>query len=255
MRTRPSLQERLSFDVDSFTLDQYENVSARSMRKTVQISSIIQKEYPEINISAAAIDRLEGYLTLLHRWNQKISLTAVRTIDQMVAKHVLDALAIFKGDSGSSRFSNLSGSIMDMGSGAGIPGMILAIVCPAIQMVSVEKSQKKAGFQQVAKANLKLTNFEPTAARLEALIAKADWNQAFDGIVSRAYTQIKEILPFAAIFLKPGGQLFLWKGQSWEEELQASTAVMAGQFVLSDRWPYRFDHSGYGGTILVFTRI
>jgi 16S rRNA (guanine527-N7)-methyltransferase len=246
---------RLSFRVLSAKVSKNMNTSARKMRKTVQILPIIKKEYPEIELSASAIDRLEDYLVLLHRWNQKTGLTAVREIDQMVVKHVLDSLAIFKGNAGTTRFSRLSGRFMDIGSGAGVPGIVLAIACPAVLIISVEKSMRKIGFQQVVKANLRLPNFEPVSARTETLIEKPDWKQAFDGIVSRAYTQIKRILPFAAVFLKPGGQLYLWKGKSWEDEMQASVSTLADQFRLDDRTTYRFSQSQHGGTILTFTRI
>lgn len=224
------------------------------MRKTVQISWLIQKEYPDLDFSDKTIDRLTAFLEQLERWNRKINLTAIRGTQQLAVKHILDSLALFKGDPEQFHPSVLNGQILDIGSGAGLPGIVLAIVCSKTEVLSIDKSIKKIGFQKNVKANLKIANVVPMATRLDELSNRQDLTESFDYIVSRAFTQIKGILDAAIFFLKPAGKLILWKGPNWENEMKAVDPEKWRTFSVSQHWAYRFESDRFGGRIVVIEK-
>ena len=224
------------------------------MRKTVQISEELKKEFPEIFFSEEIVAGFELFFEILFQWNKKINLTAVGDPEHMIAKHLYDSLSIFKTTLGSALLHPFSGTLMDMGSGAGIPGILLLINNPSLKLVSVDKSGKKIIFQEFIKSKLLLRNLHPISDRLEAIISRQDYKNSLDYIVSRAFDQIKDLFEYSRFFLKPEAHLILWKGKKWKQELYRVPAILQSQFQLVELCEYQFERFSIGGTILVFQK-
>jgi 16S rRNA (guanine527-N7)-methyltransferase len=128
-----------------------------------------------------AEEKLQAYLALLEKWNRVYNLTAIRDANQMVTHHLLDSLAVLPhlGD---------AQSLVDVGSGGGLPGLTLAICRPDLRVTSVEANQKKAAFQQQAKIELRLDNVSIHCGRIEALTG------TFDVAVSRAFAELADFV-------------------------------------------------------------
>lgn len=157
---------------------------------------------------------LLDYLTLLLRWNRTYNLTAVRDPQEMVTKHLLDSLAMHPFvDALAAR----GGRLADLGTGAGLPGIPLAIVKPGLQVTLVESNGKKARFMREAIRQLGLKEARVAESRIEAL----DEPGAFDAITARALATLPLILELGGHLLKPEGQLLAMKGVYPADEIAA----------------------------------
>lgn len=147
--------------------------------------------------------RLQGYLTLLQKWNRVYNLTAVRDPDQMVTHHLLDSLAVLPHLGGLT-------TLADVGSGGGLPGLILAACRPELQVTSVEANQKKAAFQQQAKIELGLANVSIHCGRVETMTG------SFDAVISRAFAELADFIRWSGHLSR---RLLAMKGTYPEAEL------------------------------------
>ena len=153
---------------------------------------------------------LLAYLALLDRWNRAYNLTAIRDPRDMVAKHLLDSLAM-------QPFVRDVRMLADLGAGAGLPGIPLAIACPQLQVTLVESNGKKARFLREAVRTLGLTGVRVAESRIEA-VAEAG---AYDAITARALATLPLLLALGGHLLKPGGRLLAMKGAVPDEEIAA----------------------------------
>ena len=160
---------------------------------------------------------LLAYLALLLRWNRAYNLTAIRDPQEMVAKHLLDSLAMHASVDA---IAAAGGSLADLGTGAGLPGIPLAIAKPGLQVALVEANGKKARFLREAARTLPLANARVVESRIEAFDAPA----AFDAITARALATLPLILELGGHLLKPGGVLLAMKGTLPGDELAALPA-------------------------------
>ena len=224
------------------------------MRKTVQIESLIKKEFPKLPLTQHSLRLISAYLDLLSQWNRKINLTAIRDKDAMLVKHVFDALTFFQLRLNYPDADLGSGNILDLGSGGGLPGIILAICDPKIQLVSVDKSKKKIAFQEHVALSLKLNNVTPIHSRLEDLAEIEVHKTAYDLIVSRAFDQIKSLFYFADLFLKPKANLVLWKGQRWKEEMNQISDDYQQRYQIINCHEYQFPSHNHGGVLLFINK-
>ncbi len=149
------------------------------------------------------------YLALLDRWNRTYNLTAIRDPADMVVKHLLDSLAM-------APFVT-AGKLADLGTGAGLPGIPLAIANPALQVTLVESNGKKARFLREVVRTLPLPNARVAESRIEAL----DEPGYYDAIVARALATLPLIVELGGHLLKPGGKLLAMKGTIPEDEIAA----------------------------------
>ena len=152
--------------------------------------------------------RLIAFGELLLKWNKVYNLTAIRAPQEVITHHLLDSLAVLP---------HLEGvrSLADIGSGGGLPGIPLAIVRPDLAVTSVETVNKKASFQQQAKIELALGNFEPLNVRVEKLHPA----QPFDGVISRAFSELALFVELAGHLAAPAGRLFAMKGVYPDDEI------------------------------------
>jgi 16S rRNA (guanine527-N7)-methyltransferase len=131
---------------------------------------------------------LLAYLDLLLKWNRTFNLTAVRKYDAMVTHHLLDSLAVLPAIEKSAPAIR---HLVDVGSGAGLPGIVLAIARPDLEVASIEAGQKKASFQQQAKIELGLPNVSIHCGRSEAM------TETFDAAISRAFASLGDFVRYA----------------------------------------------------------
>ncbi|MGY1426227.1 16S rRNA (guanine(527)-N(7))-methyltransferase RsmG [Lysobacter sp. A289] len=164
----------------------------------------------QAGLEALALDRglaapLLDYLDLLARWNQTYNLTAVRDPLEMVDKHLLDSLAMhaYLDD-----IAGAGGALADLGTGAGLPGIPLAIAKPGLRVTLVESNGKKCRFMREVVRKLGLRDVQVVESRIEAL----DRPGAFDAITARALATLPLILQLGGHLLTPDGCLLAMKG-------------------------------------------
>lgn len=160
-----------------------------------------------IALPGAAQQGLLDYLALLQKWNKVYNLTAVREAPRMVSQHLLDCLAVAPHVG--------AAAILDVGSGAGLPGIPLALVLPDSQVTLLEANHKKAAFLKQAQIELKLGNVEVVCERVEA------WRpgRQYEIVVSRAFSDLAEFVKLAGRHVAPGGRLAAMKGIFPHEEI------------------------------------
>lgn len=170
-------------------------------------------------LSTEQVDQLLAYLDLLQKWNRVYNLTAVREPAEMLTHHLLDSLAAIsplRRHSGGNAIR-----LLDVGSGGGLPGVVIAITCPEIAVSCVDTVGKKAAFIQQAAATLKLTNLQGVHARVEAL--KAEEGGGFDVICARAFASLPDFTAWSQAALQPGGVWMAMKGKHPGDEIAALT--------------------------------
>jgi len=162
----------------------------------------------DISYGDEAIEKLISFLELLQEWNKTHNLTAVDDIDEMLSIHIFDSASIMPYVKGA--------SLLDVGSGAGLPGMVLAILSPALQVTSVEARNKKAQFQMFAANKLKLKNFTVKNVRIEEFNPK----EKFSMITSRAFASLEDFVDGSSQAISPNGRWLAMKGQVPSDELK-----------------------------------
>lgn len=163
-------------------------------------------------LSMPQAEQLGQYLALLAKWNQAYNLTAVRDPSEMVVRHVLDAFAVRP-------WLRTPGRLADIGSGPGIPGIILAIAEPTLDVTLIDSNLKMTRFAETAIRALALPNVQVIRARVESLPA-----DQFDQAISRAYAATADFLSSTAHLVRPGGEWLAMKGRL---DVSAADAVPA----------------------------
>ena len=173
-----------------------------------------------LDLSAAQRQALLDYLALLQKWNQVYNLTAVRDPQAMLSHHLLDCLAVVAPLR--MHLAKLAATaplrLLDVGSGAGLPGLVLAICLPQLQVDCVDTVAKKASFIQQAALSLGLANLRGLHARVESLTA------AYQVVSARAFSSLPDLVAGSDQALLPGGFWMAMKGKTPEEEILALPA-------------------------------
>ncbi|MBA1331882.1 16S rRNA methyltransferase [Candidatus Endoriftia persephone str. Guaymas] len=164
-------------------------------------------------------DQLLHYHALLHKWNQAFNLTAVRDPLEMIDRHLLDSLSLLPYVEGK--------RVLDMGTGAGLPGIPLAICLPQTQFVLLDSNGKKIRFVRQAMMELGLQNVEPVQARLEAYQPV----EPFDLLISRAFTGLANMLKLIEHLVQPGSSLLAMKGKNLQQELATLPAGIEPELI------------------------
>ena len=157
------------------------------------------------------ISNLEAYLVLLSRWNRVTNLSGIKRLKDMVPLHLMDSLSVHAYIEGN--------TILDVGSGAGLPGIPLAILYPKKFFTLLDSNGKKTRFMRQAVINLKLDNVQVTKERVEAFQGE------FDHVISRAFSSIRKFLDSSERLVKPGGTLLAMKGDKVEQMNDKNTRV------------------------------
>ena len=161
-------------------------------------------------LSDAQQQQLQKYLSLLQRWNQAFNLTAVRDPGQMVVRHLLDSLAVSPWIE--------DGPLLDVGSGAGLPGIPLAIAHPGTEVTMLDSNGKKTRFVQQAILELGLPNATVVQSRVE------QYPSAFPQVITRAFASVPDILSLADACVTPTGRILAMKGVLTDVEMAGISA-------------------------------
>lgn len=163
----------------------------------------------DLDLSAEKVERLLDYHQLLVKWNKAYNLTAVRNAEEMISRHLLDSLSIAKYITGK-RF-------LDVGTGAGLPGVILAIAYPDWQFDLLDSNGKKTRFLFQVKTELGIPNINILHTRVENHQA----DLPYDGIFSRAFATLEDMVVGSRHLLAPDGHYYAMKGIYPDQELSA----------------------------------
>jgi 16S rRNA (guanine527-N7)-methyltransferase len=162
----------------------------------------------QLDLSDKQLGQLLDYLALLAKWNAVYNLTAVRDPKEMVTLHLLDSLAAVPAFAASHH-------VLDVGAGGGLPGLVLAIVRPDMQVSMVDTVHKKTAFLTQVKAELGLANVTVYTARVEELQVP----EKFDTITSRAFAELADFVNWSGALLADGGRFIALKGVRPDDEI------------------------------------
>lgn len=174
-----------------------------------------------VSVDQRQLQQLVDYLDLLAKWNKAYNLTAVRDEGQMVTRHLLDSLAIAKHVQGQ--------RLIDVGTGAGLPGIPLAIVFPQREFHLLDSNGKKTRFLFQVKTALGLDNMEVHQARVEAFQAA----QPYDAVLSRAFASLQDMVRDCRHLLGPAGRFLAMKGAYPSQEVELTSRMGASVAVYS----------------------
>lgn len=180
-----------------------------------------------LTLSATQQQQLLTYLALLQKWNKAYNLTAVRHPEEMLTKHILDSLSV-------APFCRSAKSLLDIGAGAGLPSIVLAIVYPELQVWSLDSNIKKTRFMQQVDYELGLTNLQVVHARAD----RADLAQTFDIVISRAFASLIDFVKLSLPRLSADGQVYAMKGRHPESELAEASSLCDINSVIPLTVPY-----------------
>jgi 16S rRNA (guanine527-N7)-methyltransferase len=164
------------------------------------------------DLSDSVVLKLMCYLVLLQKWNKVHNITAVRNAEDMVTLHLLDSLSVMPHIKAK--------TLLDVGSGGGLPGIPLAICLPDMEVTVIDSNQKKASFMRQAKVELNIPNLHVVSGRVEQYKPP----KKFEIIISRAFSEISLFLKLTEHLLAPNGNWLAMKGVYPEEELAKTQA-------------------------------
>lgn len=153
-----------------------------------------------LDISPEQADKLIEYVCLLFKWNKAYNLTAIRNIDEMLHRHIVDSLSIVKLIQGD--------KFIDVGTGGGLPGIVLSIMFPEKLFVLLDSNGKKTRFLFQVKAELSLANVDIKNLRVEQFSP----NEKFDGVISRAFSSLAQMYQWTKHLVAKNGRFFAMKG-------------------------------------------
>jgi 16S rRNA (guanine527-N7)-methyltransferase len=165
-----------------------------------------------LRLSTQQTGQVAAYLELLLRWNEKINLTSIRDPADCVRRHFGESLYL-------GRCVELSGKLLDIGSGAGFPGLCLKILFPELAVTLLEPVAKKRGFLKEAARVCGMSGVEVRRERLEEFAGSAGAAEGYESATARAVGNLQELIPLASRCLKPGGRLFLWLSRRRASEI------------------------------------
>ena len=192
-----------------------------------------------INLDDDLINKLELYYNFLIKTNEEFNLTRITAYDEFFIKHVLDSLIPF------TKYDLVNKSLFDLGSGAGFPGMVLAIFNPETKVVLCEAIRKKADFLKSTKYLLNLTNVEVFNERAEKYPNKVDY------VTARAVSSISNILDYIKNIVNEETKVVLYKGINYEEEIKA---YKANKFLLANKYQVILPNNKGTRTIIIYSK-
>jgi 16S rRNA (guanine527-N7)-methyltransferase len=200
-----------------------------------------------IDLDEKAIQAFETYLKELLKWNQKINLTSIRSEKGIVLKHFLDSLSVYP-------YLPRHSSILDIGSGAGFPGIPLKIIQPSFEVNLIDSVRKKVDFQRHIIRMIGLKRTEAIHGRVQDKAILRDLGGRFDIILSRAFSDLQTLLTLSLPFLKRDGTVIAMKGAVDDEEIRLLTGTKGTQYRLQRTIPLILPYSSFKRTILLFEK-
>ena len=175
-----------------------------------------------IELSPWQLEQFEIYLNTLIEWNTKFNLTAIREPEDIRFRHFLDSLSVTKGWSRTAPPT----SLVDLGTGAGFPGIPLKIIWPELKLTLVDSVGKKINFCRLVLDTLQLNNADTTTIRAEELGQSADQREKYQMVTARAVAPMPVLLEYCLPLAQPGGRIVLQKGTDAIIEAERCQPIM-----------------------------
>jgi 16S rRNA (guanine527-N7)-methyltransferase len=201
-----------------------------------------------IYLDGKTIGAFNLYLKELFKWNQKINLTAIQSEKGMILKHFLDSLSV-------TPYLPKHSSILDIGSGAGFPGIPLKIVQPTLEMTLIDSVRKKVDFQRHIIRMLGLRGTEAIHGRVQDKGILRDLTRRFDIALSRAFSDLQTFLALSFPFLKKGGTAIAMKGEVDDKEMRLLIETEGTRYRLQKTIPFILPFSSFKRTLLLIEKI
>ncbi|RVU55750.1 16S rRNA (guanine(527)-N(7))-methyltransferase RsmG [Anaerosphaera multitolerans] len=181
----------------------------------------LEKKIKDFGLEPKNVNKLIRYKELLLQWNEKMNLTAITDSDEVDVKHFLDSLSLFK-----TKYFNGAESVIDIGTGAGFPGLVLKIYNEDLKITLVDSLNKRLGFLKEVIEELDLQDIERVHGRAEELGRKPEYREQFDIATSRAVANLSTLLEYDLPFVKEGGYFIAMKGPEFLMELEKAKSAM-----------------------------
>ena len=201
-----------------------------------------------IDLDEKTAEAFDLYLKELLKWNRKINLTAIRSGKGILLKHFLDSFSAYP-------YLPECSFILDIGSGAGFPGIPLKIVQPTVELTLIDSVRKKVDFQRHVIRTLGLKGAEAIHGRVQDKGILRDLEGRFDIVLSRAFSDLQTLLTLSLPFLKRAGTVIAMKGEIEDEEIRLLTGAGGIPYRLQKTVPLTLPFSSFKRTILLFEKI
>ncbi len=202
-----------------------------------------------IGISDGQLEQLEKYGHLLQEWNEKINLTAITDDEEIAVKHFLDSLTALLTD-------KVNGSVIDVGTGAGFPGLVLKTVKPEIQLTLLDSLNKRINFLKAAAKELSLEGVEFVHGRAEDFGMNIKYREKFDTAAARAVANLRVLAEWCLPFVKVGGYFLALKGPLADDELKdAKKAIHILGGEVEDVFEAKIPYSDLSHKIIIIKKV
>lgn len=173
----------------------------------------------DIVLTDEQVENYYKYMDMLIEWNNKINLTAITEPDEVITKHFIDSITINK-------FIDKNKKLIDVGTGAGFPGVPVSIIRNDLDIILVDSLNKRINFLENLKDVLKLNNIKPIHARVEEFAKNKQYREKFDYATSRAVAPLNVLLEYLLPFVKVGGYCICMKGSNIEDEQKDASKAL-----------------------------
>lgn len=200
-----------------------------------------------IDLNQRMMEAFDLYLRELLKWNQKMNLTTIRSEKGIVLKHFLDSLSVLP------HLPNIS-FLLDIGSGAGFPGIPLKMIQPSLEVTLIDSVRKKIDFQSHIIRTLGLKGINAIHGRIQDREILESLGGRFDGTIARAFSDINTLLLLSFPFLKNGGILLAMKGEGGGEELKRLPLSTRNRYRWIKTATFSLPFSSFKRSILLFEK-
>ena len=186
------------------------------------IEELLRNGSAQLNkpLTEEQINMLVKYADLLREWNKKMNLTAIDDEEGIALKHFLDSISAFAT-------GKIHGRVLDVGTGAGFPGLVLKIAEPTIQLTLLDSLKKRITFLEAVCDELGLYDVEPIHGRAEDFAMKPEYRASYDTVVSRAVAKMESLAEWCLPYVKQDGYFIALKGPAAENEIADAKRVIA----------------------------
>lgn len=183
----------------------------------MSFAEILKKAAEEygISLSETQLQQFDRYQELLVEWNQKMNLTALTEPKDVAIKHMIDSGSVYD-----EKWFSEGMSVIDVGTGAGFPGLPLKILCPSLKVTLLDSLNKRVKFLETVVSELGLSDIVCVHARAEEAARQKQYREKFDAVVSRAVARLPILAEYDLPFVRVGGFFAAMKGAKYEEEAQ-----------------------------------
>ncbi len=183
----------------------------------MSFAEILKKAAEEygISLSETQLQQFDRYQELLVEWNQKMNLTALTEPKDVAIKHMIDSVSVYD-----EKWFSEGMSVIDVGTGAGFPGLPLKILCPSLKVTLLDSLNKRVKFLETVVSELGLSDIVCVHARAEEAARQKQYREKFDAVVSRAVARLPILAEYDLPFVRVGGFFAAMKGAKYEEEAQ-----------------------------------